>query len=163
MKPMKPMKPMNYSRTALAVAALVAVAALTTSVHAEDAKKAATAETKKVSNVVTTASGLKYEDLKVGDGPTAQVGSTVGMRYTGTFPDGKIFDSNAGANGQPYVLKVGAHEVIKGWDEGIPGMRVGGKRKLTVPPELAYGERGYPGAIPPNATLIFEVELLSVK
>ena len=155
---------MNHSRATLAVAALVAAAALTVPACAEDTKKATTAaDAKKASNVVTTASGLKYEDLKVGEGPEAKAGNTVGMRYTGTFLDGRIFDSNAGANGQPFMLKLGEHRVIKGWEEGIPGMKVGGKRKLTVPPELAYGAQGFPGAIPPNSTLIFEVELLSVK
>lgn len=110
----------------------------------------------------TLPGGLQYWDIKVGTGPEAKTGSTVKMEYTGWLTDGKKFDSNAGT-GRPFSVKLGAGQVIKGWDEGIPGMKVGGKRQLRIPPDMAYGPQGYPGAIPPNATLIFDVELLGVQ
>jgi len=113
-------------------------------------------------NTVTLPSGLKYEDLRVGDGPVAEVGSTVKMHYTGWLTDGTKFDSSLD-RGEPYPLVLGGGTVIRGWEEGIRGMKVGGKRKLTIPPHLGYGAAGYGNAIPPNATLVFEVELVELQ
>lgn len=109
-----------------------------------------------------TASGLEYVDLVVGNGPEARPGQTVTVHYTGWLADGKKFDSSLD-RGQPFTFALGQGEVIKGWDEGVAGMKVGGKRRLTIPPQLGYGARGAGGVIPPNATLVFEVELLSVR
>ncbi len=110
----------------------------------------------------TTASGLQYEDVRPGTGPEAQRGQTVTVQYTGWFADGKKFDSSHDRN-QPFKFKLGQGQVIKGWDEGVAGLRVGGLRKLIIPPELGYGARGFGRAIPPNAILTFEVELLAVQ
>src|SRR5512132_443705 len=110
---------------------------------------------------MTTPSGLKYEDLVVGKGPEAKAGQTVTVHYTGWLTDGKKFDSSKD-RGQTFEFPLGGGRVIKGWDEGVQGMKVGGKRKLTIPPGLGYGPRGAGGVMPPNATLIFEVELLKV-
>ena len=111
--------------------------------------------------IVTTDSGLKYEILKEGDGQVAKAGDKVKVHYTGWLTDGKKFDSSVD-RGQPFQFNLGAGQVIKGWDEGVAGMKVGEKRKLTIPPDLGYGARGAGGVIPPNATLIFEVELLGI-
>jgi FKBP-type peptidyl-prolyl cis-trans isomerase FkpA len=110
---------------------------------------------------ITTASGLSYEELAVGEGAAAQAGQRVKVHYTGWLTDGRKFDSSKDRN-DPFVFNLGRGEVIAGWDEGVQGMRVGGRRKLTIPPALGYGARGAGGVIPPNATLVFEVELLGV-
>jgi FKBP-type peptidyl-prolyl cis-trans isomerase len=112
-------------------------------------------------NVVTTPSGLKYVDLAVGTGPEAHAGRTVVVHYTGWLTDGTKFDSSVD-RGQPFSFALGAGRVIKGWDEGVAGVKVGGKRKLMIPPELGYGARGAGSVIPPNAELIFEVQLLEI-
>ncbi|MCL1466731.1 FKBP-type peptidyl-prolyl cis-trans isomerase [Argonema galeatum] len=111
---------------------------------------------------VTTPSGLKYIDLVPGTGATPKAGQTVIVHYTGTLEDGTKFDSSRDRN-QPFSFPLGRGQVIKGWDEGIADMRVGGRRKLIIPPELGYGARGAGGVIPPNATLIFDVELLRIS
>jgi FKBP-type peptidyl-prolyl cis-trans isomerase len=111
---------------------------------------------------VTTESGLKYRDVAVGNGREAALGDTATVHYTGWLPDGKKFDSSVDRK-EPFSFRIGAGQVIKGWDEGVPGMKVGGKRKLTIPPQLGYGSRGAGGVIPPNATLIFDVELLGLR
>ena len=108
-----------------------------------------------------TPSGLRITDLVVGSGAEAVSGKVVVVNYRGTLENGKEFDSSYGRG--PFSFPLGAGRVIRGWDEGVAGMKVGGKRKLVIPPDLAYGERGAGGVIPPNATLIFEVELLEVK
>jgi FKBP-type peptidyl-prolyl cis-trans isomerase FkpA len=109
---------------------------------------------------ITTPSGLQYEDITVGSGGApAQGGHTVTVHYTGWLTDGTKFDSSKDRN-DPFQFTLGAREVIAGWDEGVQGMQVGGVRKLTIPPSLGYGARGAGRVIPPNATLVFEVELL---
>jgi len=109
-----------------------------------------------------TDSGLKYEDTTVGGGAVASKGQTVSVHYTGWLENGTKFDSSKDRN-EPFEFKLGAGQVIRGWDEGVAGMKVGGVRRLTIPPQLGYGDRGAGGVIPPKATLIFEVELLATR
>jgi FKBP-type peptidyl-prolyl cis-trans isomerase len=105
---------------------------------------------------------LVIEDIKVGTGAAVCAGAKVTVHYVGTLTDGRKFDSSRD-RGQGFSFELGAGQVIKGWDQGVAGMKVGGQRKLTIPSHLAYGDRGFPGAIPPGATLVFEVELLAVR
>jgi peptidylprolyl isomerase len=145
----------------MAVAPLVVPLAVTACAPAAPSQP-----TNQVSNkMIALPGGLKYADIKVGDGATAAAGHKVSMNYTGCLSDngvkGRKFDSSFD-HGQPFSFTLGAHQVIPGWDEGVPGMKVGGKRTLEIPPELGYGARGF-GKIPPNATLIFDIELLQVQ
>jgi FKBP-type peptidyl-prolyl cis-trans isomerase len=105
---------------------------------------------------------LELENIREGTGTEAVAGKTVSVHYVGTLTDGSKFDSSRD-RGDPFTFKLGAGQVIKGWDQGVAGMKIGGLRKLTIPPELGYGDRGYPPVIPPSATLVFEVELLGVR
>jgi peptidylprolyl isomerase len=113
-------------------------------------------------NVVTTPSGLQYVDIVEGSGAMPEAGQTVSVHYTGTLENGSKFDSSRD-RGQPFQFKIGRSQVIKGWDEGLSTMKVGGQRKLIIPSDLGYGARGAGGVIPPNATLIFDVELLGIS
>ena len=126
------------------------------------AKPAASAPTKVTGAPTKTASGLEYWDIKVGTGAVAQSGKHVKVDYTGWLTNGKKFDSSVGT-GKPFDFMLGASQVIKGWDEGVAGMKLGGKRQLRIPPDLAYGAAGYPPVIPANSTLIFDVQLVDVK
>lgn len=148
---------------AVLVVSLTGIASMAFS-QASPAKKtsAASGPTKVTGEPTKTASGLEYWDIKIGTGATAQTGQHVKVDYTGWLTNGKKFDSSVGT-GKPFDFMLGASQVIKGWDEGVVGMKVGGKRQLRIPPDLAYGANGYPGAIPPNATLIFDVQLVDVK
>ncbi|MDR3300755.1 MAG: FKBP-type peptidyl-prolyl cis-trans isomerase [Candidatus Accumulibacter sp.] len=112
-------------------------------------------------SATTTESGLSIEDIQVGDGDAAALGQSVSVHYTGWLADGVKFDSSRDG-GEPLEFPLGRRHVIDGWDEGVQGMRVGGVRKLTIPPHLGYGARGAGGVIPPNATLVFEIELLGI-
>lgn len=118
--------------------------------------------TPQILNSQTLADGLKIEDEKIGTGSAVKAGDTIAINYIGTLENGTKFDSSYD-RGLPFETKIGAGEVIKGWDEGVLGMQVGGKRRLIIPPSLAYGEQGVSGAIPPNSTLIFELELVKIK
>jgi FKBP-type peptidyl-prolyl cis-trans isomerase FkpA len=112
-------------------------------------------------STITTESGLQIEEIKVGEGETAAAGHFVSVHYTGWLTNGTKFDSSKDRN-EAFEFPLGARNVIAGWDEGVQGMKIGGVRKLTIPPQLGYGARGAGGVIPPNATLVFEVELLDI-
>jgi peptidylprolyl isomerase len=134
--------------------AMCSVPAMAAQVQPGAKEKTASAKT------VTTASGLKYTDVKVGSGASPVKGKQVKVHYTGTLENGKPFDSSVGK--EPFTFAIGVGQVIPGWDEGVMGMKVGGKRKLVIPSNLGYGAAGAGGVIPPNATLLFDVELLDV-
>lgn len=144
-------------KTALITLLPLLIAALTLSL----AQNKPAGPTKVTGKPTTTSDGLQYWDIKVGTGATAASGQKVTVNYTGWLTSGKQFDSSVGK--KPFSFKLGAEQVIKGWDEGVAGMKVGGKRQLRIPPELGYGSRGFPGAIPPNSILVFDVELLGVQ
>ena len=150
----------------LAAAFAAALAAVTATAQEPKPTPAPGAEKTSESKMTKTPSGLQYEDVKVGDGASPQKGQTAVVHYTGWLWEngakGKKFDSSVD-RGQPFSFPVGMGRVIKGWDEGVATMKVGGTRILLIPPDLGYGSRGAGGAIPPNATLIFDVELLGVK
>jgi FKBP-type peptidyl-prolyl cis-trans isomerase len=126
------------------------------------AKPATSGPTKVTGAPTKTASGLEYWDIKIGTGAVAQSGQHVKVDYTGWLTNGTKFDSSVGT-GRPFDFMLGANQVIKGWDEGVAGMKVGGKRQLRIPPDLAYGAAGHPPQIPPSSTLIFDVQLVDVK
>ncbi len=134
----------------------------TTTAHKAAPRPAASGPTKVTGEPIKTPSGLEYWDIKVGSGAEAHSGQHVKVDYTGWLTSGKKFDSSVGT-GRPFDFLIGAGQVIKGWDEGVAGMKVGGKRQLRIPGKLAYGAAGYPGLIPPDATLIFDVELRDVR
>jgi FKBP-type peptidyl-prolyl cis-trans isomerase len=144
------------------IIAVVALIAQTATKKTVPARPNTSAPNKVTGDGVKTASGLQYWDIKVGTGAVAKAGDHVKVHYTGWLTTGKKFDSSVDAN-QPYDFALGQSEVIKGWDEGVAGMKVGGKRQLRIPPDLAYGEAGQAPVIPQNATLIFDVQLLAVK
>jgi peptidylprolyl isomerase len=143
-------------KTAMIVVGLVVVGAVVALIAVDSPSGGG-----KQGEFVTTASGLKYVDNAFGSGKAAKPGDQVAVHYTGTLEDGAVFDSSR-KRGDPIVFTLGKREVIAGWDEGIAGMKEGGKRKLVIPPELAYGRQGRPG-IPPNSVLLFEVELVKVN
>jgi peptidylprolyl isomerase len=154
----QPTRPANKSRrlrTILIVIVAVVAVAFVVYVLRRGAQQAEGPE-------IVTASGLKYVDLRMGDGPSPQMGQKLSVHYKGMLINGNEFE-NSYDTGRPYEFAIGRGEVIKGWDEGIMTMKLGGKRKLTIPPALAYGVRGQPPDIPPNSTLIFEVELVGIK
>lgn len=139
----------------------VTLCLLMASVVVVNAKQASSGKTK-TAKVIVTKSGLKYTDIKVGSGKTAKAGNTVVVHYTGWLTNGKKFDSSRDRK-EPFSFSLGRGMVIKGWDEGVAGMKVGGRRKLIIPAKIGYGADGRPPVIPPNATLIFDVELLGIK
>ncbi|MGD1860331.1 MAG: FKBP-type peptidyl-prolyl cis-trans isomerase [Leptolyngbyaceae cyanobacterium] len=151
----------NLSETEAAVATETQIAQATDDVEEEPAVETETMTADPSENMVTTDSGLQYEEVVEGTGAMPQKGQRVTVHYTGTLENGLKFDSSRDRN-RPFSFTIGVGQVIKGWDEGVATMRVGGQRKLVIPPELGYGARGAGGVIPPNATLLFDVELLRI-
>jgi FKBP-type peptidyl-prolyl cis-trans isomerase FkpA len=152
------LQPIQCFYAFLAASLMLSLACNESDANSQDKDK----KDKKEEKVITTKSGLKYVELKEGAGHEAKAGQIVEVHYTGWLKDGTKFDSSKDRN-EPFKFPLGAGRVIKGWDEGVAGMKVGGKRKLIIPPELGYGKRGAGNVIPPDAELTFEVELLGIK
>ncbi len=151
-------------KNGIVIAAVVLITATVlaqTATHKVQVVPNTNAPTKVTGDGVKTDSGLQYWDIKVGTGEVAKDGDHVKVHYTGWLTSGKKFDSSVDAH-QPFDFTIGKGDVIKGWEEGVTGMKVGGKRQLRIPPQLAYGEQGYSGIIPKNATLIFDIRLLAI-
>jgi FKBP-type peptidyl-prolyl cis-trans isomerase len=148
-------------KTAIVTILICAIAGTIAFAQTAAKKPAVAGPTKVTGDGTKTSSGLQYWDITVGTGAEAHNGQKVKVHYTGWLTTGKKFDSSVG--GAPFAFRIGAGDVIKGWDEGVAGMKVGGKRQLRIPPDLAYGQKGYPGVIPPNATLVFDVQLVDVQ
>lgn len=147
--------------TKLGVILMSFVIPIAAQTHKTTAAPHATGPTKVTGEGVKSVSGLQYWDIKPGTGQEAKKGDHVKVHYTGWLTSGKKFDSSVG--GKPFEFRIGHGDVIKGWEEGVSGMKVGGKRQLKIPPDLAYGKDGYPGAIPPNATLVFDIQLVGIQ
>ena len=156
------MKKTNLNSLKLLAGAALGVLAVSSCTKKQDTMTASTSAETTTAAPAAGGSSLKIDEVQAGKGAEAVAGKTVSVHYTGTLTDGKKFDSSVD-RGQPFKFVLGQGQVIPGWEQGIQGMKVGGKRKLTIPPNLGYGERGAGNVIPPNATLIFDVELLGVE
>jgi FKBP-type peptidyl-prolyl cis-trans isomerase len=153
----------NCSMKRFVASVFVACAAMTMPALADTTATASASPSTTASAVQRLPGGTLAQDIVVGKGPEAKKGDTVSVLYTGKLTSGEVFDSTSKRGNEPFEFQLGAGMVIKGWDAGVAGMKVGGKRKLTIPPDQGYGSRGAGGAIPPNATLVFDIELLKIK
>ncbi len=153
---------MKKDMTITIIAAVLVIVAIVVLLVLNGQKSASPKQSASSANSATTADGLQVTDVTVGTGAVAEAGDTVTVNYVGSFPNGQVFDASANHGSSGFTFVLGAGDVIKGWDEGVLGMKVGGERKLVVPPSLGYGPSGL-GPIPPNATLDFDITLLSVQ